>query len=334
MKKLILLLACIPMLFSCEKLMFEETVQSDDPYVNFDYMWKECDEKYAFFEYKNIDWDAVKNQYRPMLYNDMSNDSLFNVIAAMLRELRDDHTNLISQFNVSSYGNFKNSQDNFDWRVILDHYLPENYYNTGPFRHGYIRGDSIAYIRFAAFTGSMNDQHLDFMLNEYENTKGLVIDIRENGGGSIRDIFNLLSRFVDERTLVYYSRLKNGPEHNDFGAKEPAFVSPSAQKRYTKKVVMLADRGSYSASSFTALAVRSIPNIILMGDTTGGGLGIPNGGQLPNGWNYRFSVTQTLDPQGNNYEDGVPPEILAQFNWNDLQKDEILERAIQEINTP
>lgn len=97
---------------------------------------------------------------------------------------------------------------------------------------------------------------------------------------------------------------------------------------------MLADRGSYSDSSFTALAVRSIPNIILMGDTTGGGLGIPNGGQLPNGWNYRFSVTQTLDPQGNNYEDGVPPEILAQFNWNDLQKDEILERAIQEINTP
>ena len=66
--------------------------------------------------------------------------------------------------------------------------------------------------------------------------------------------------------------------------------------------------------------------------TTGGGGGMPNGGQLPNGWTYRFSISQLLDLDGNNYaEDGVPPDILVSFDWTDLTKDEIIERAIQEI---
>ncbi len=66
--------------------------------------------------------------------------------------------------------------------------------------------------------------------------------------------------------------------------------------------------------------------------TTGGGLGLPNGGQLPNGWTYRFSITQALTLDKNpNYENGVPPDIRVLFNWKDLTKDEILERAIAEL---
>lgn len=96
--------------------------------------------------------------------------------------------------------------------------------------------------------------------------------------------------------------------------------------------MVLIDRGSYSATTFFALATKAFKNIKLIGDTTGGGGGLPNGGQLPNGWTYRFSVSQLLDLNGNNYaEDGVSPDIKAAFDWNDLTKDEILERAIEEI---
>jgi C-terminal processing protease CtpA/Prc len=57
---------------------------------------------------------------------------------------------------------------------------------------------------------------MDFMLNRYKDTKGLVLDLRENGGGAITDVFELLSRFVEAKTLLYYVRLKNGKGHNDF----------------------------------------------------------------------------------------------------------------------
>ena len=132
--------------------------------------------------------------------------------------------------------------------------------------------------------------------------------------------------------MTNYSRLKSGPGKNEFTPAEPVYVKPHDGTRYLKKVIVLVDRGSYSASSFTSLATKAIPNMILMGDTTGGGLGLPNGGELPNGWNYRFSITQalTLD-KDESYENGVPPDIVSLFDWNDLTKDEVIEQALTEL---
>ncbi len=264
----------------------------------------------------------------------MSNDSLFDVMGEMMKELRDDHANLVSDFNISRFGVYRKGQDNFDWRIIRDHYLPKDYYTSGPFHHDFIAGDSIAYVRLPAFSGGVSAKNLNFIMSRYRNTKGMIFDLRENGGGTIAYGFRILSRFIKEKTLIYYSTIKDGPGHNDFSALQPCYIEPSEGQNYHKRVIMLIDRGSYSASSFTALSAKAIDNITLMGDTTGGGLGLPSGGQLPNGWTYRFSITQTLDPEGNNYESGVPPDIQVSFNWNNLDKDEVIERAIQEINLP
>ncbi len=319
-------------LFSCEKVLFEEDLATTNPHKNFEYLWNECNEKYTYFDLKNIDWDATKTKYAAKLYDDMSQDSLFNVLGAMLTELKDDHVNLISNFNISFFGTEYLGQDNFYGRLIEENYLKRSYYITRPFAHDFLDNEEIGYIRFASFTGTVNQTNLDFILNRYKDTKGLIFDLRENGGGAVTDIFKILSRFIEEKTLTNYSRIKNGPDHDDFSEAEPVYVTPHNGIRYTNKVIMLVDRGTYSAGSFTALATKAIPNIILMGDTTGGGLGLPNGGQLPNGWTYRFSITQalTLD-KSPDYENGVPPDINVLFDWNDLTKDEVLERAILEL---
>lgn len=333
MKRILLIVLLIPLLSACEKFIFQEEKQSTDPFENFDHLWTKCDKKYSFFEYKNIDWDQIRTRYRAKLYQGMSRDSLFKVMGGMLTELRDDHANLVSDFNVSYYGVENTGPDNFDWRIIEDHYLPNNYYTSGPFRHAFIAGDSIAYVRLSSFPGTVDNANLNFIMNRYQNTRGIIFDIRDNGGGRISDIYNILNRFVYKKTKLYYSRIKSGPEHNDFSSLKPVYVNSASNKRYHQQVIVLADRGTFSAGSFTALAAKAIPRMKLMGDTTGGGLGIPSGGQLPNGWTYRFSVTQTFDLNYNNFENGVPPDIYAIFNWNDRNTDEILEKAIQEINT-
>lgn len=332
MKKLFIIFIVTPFLISCEKTFFEENLESTDPYTNLEYLWKECDEKYSYFDLKNINWNSKKAEYNAKLYYGMSDDSLFNVLGGMLSELKDGHVNLVSNFNLSFFNITHLGPSNFNWRVIEDNYLPANYYGSGPFTHDFISNNEIGYIRFSSFTGTVDDNNLDFILNRYKNTKGLILDLRQNGGGAVVDVFNILSRFVDKTTLVYYSKIKNGPNHNDFSPAEPVYVSPHNGIRYAKKVAVLIDRGTYSAASFTSLATKAIPNLTLIGDTTGGGLGLPNGGQLPNGWRYRFSITQalTLD-QKPDYENGVPPDIHALFNWNDLSKDEVIDRAIQEL---
>ena len=127
------------------------------------------------------------------------------------------------------------SQDNFDWRIIEDNYLPRNYLITGPFQHDFIENNEIGYIRFPSFTGTVDDDQLDFILKRYKNTKGLILDLRENGGGAATDIFNILARFVEKETTLYYSRIKNGKDHNAFGKAEPAILSPHDGIRYQNK---------------------------------------------------------------------------------------------------
>jgi hypothetical protein len=327
-----LLVIIVLFLSSCEKILFEEEIASIDPFENFEYLWNECNEKYAYFELKEVDWDQVKTAYYSKIYYGMSEDSLFNVLGGMLKELKDDHANLISNFNTSFYGVEYQSQDNFDWRIIVDNYITQDYCLTGPFAHNFIANNRIGYIRLPNFANPIHSENIDFILDRYKNTAGLILDLRENGGGAISNIFQILSRFVNTETLVYYSRIKADTAHNHFSDASGAYVQPHNGIRYAKDVVVLTDRGTYSSGSLLAVATKALPHVSLVGDTTGGGLGLPNGGQLPNGWTYRFSITQTLTlDKRPDYENGVPPDVMVQFDWNDLNTDEILEMAIDEL---
>lgn len=318
-------------LSSCEYVLFGPDKASDDPFEVFDYLWEEVNLKYSYFDLKGIDWNQIRQQYRGRLQDGMSEEALFAVLADMMNELRDDHSNLVSPFNVSRYDVALNSNPNYLARTVQEHYIPKSMI-TGAFVHDFIANGEIGYVRYGSFMSFIDSDAMNFVLNRYANTKGLILDLRENGGGSIANIPLLLERFAPERKLVGYFITRNGPNKNDFGPRANFFINRHDGVQYLKPVIVLIDRGSYSASTMFALATKAYPNIRLMGDATGGGGGLPNGGQLPNGWTYRFSISQLLDLQGNSFaEDGVQPDIQAAFDWSDLTTDEIIERAIEEL---
>jgi C-terminal processing protease CtpA/Prc len=334
MKKIVLAITLLAAFSSCEKAFFKKKGESLDAKANFDYLWQEYNMRYAYFDYKKIDWDNVYSKYAPRVYNGMSDDSLFNVMGAMLNELRDGHVNLISPFNISVFDIDLLGPDNIDDRVILENYIGTGRVITGPFTHSFLNNKQIGYVRFPSFTGSVNEHQLDYILDRYKDTKGLIFDIRQNGGGVINDAYTILGRFIDKDTYVYQSRGKTGARHNEFGEPEKSTLAPSESNvKYLKKIVVLTDRGTYSSGSFFTLMAKAIDYMIVLGDTTGGGLGLPNGGQLPNGWTYRCSITQTLDVHGNNYENGIPPDKRVVVTKAGLAAgiDDVLEAAMDEI---
>ena len=325
MKYLILIISIL-LFSSCEKILFKKDMGSTNPLDNFDYLWNEVDKKYSYFELKNIDWDQMKNTYRPMLKDNSTEVELFTVL-----ESKDDHTNLISPFNVSQYNVALNGAKNYRPRTIEEFYLQDPW-RTGALKHDFLSNNEVGYIRYGSFSSGFSDSQMDLILDRYKDTKGIILDLRENGGGAIFNIPKLLGRFVESTTLVGYSITRNGEAHTDFGEKENFYITPHGNVQYLKPVVVLIDRGSYSATTFFAVATKAFPNITLIGDATGGGGGLPNGGQMPNGWTYRFSISQLLDLNDNNYaENGVPADIEVAFDWNNLETDEILERGILEI---
>jgi hypothetical protein len=330
----ILLLIYSLFLLGCSRPFFDEE-PSPNAEETFNYLWKECDEKYSFFKVKGIDWAQKKEQYGSEVYNGMPQQALFDILFDMLHELRDGHVNLISAFQVARFDIGKLGPKNFDDRLLKDFYLSDKYYITGGLSHDLFVDQNIAYVRYSSFSSSVTNDEMNFILNKYKNTEGLIFDVRANGGGSVTNVFNILGHFIDHKTFIYDSYIKTGKGHEDFSGAEKAFIEPSNGSRYFKPVVVLTDRGSYSATSFFSLGVRAIENMTIIGDTTGGGLGAPNGGQLPNGWTYRFSITQTISHDGKNLENGVPPDIQIDLDPNEALNgiDTILERAISFIKT-
>jgi len=258
----------------------------------------------------------------------MKEDQLFEVLCDMLSELRDGHVNLVYS---SDYGRYwawqedypKNFSDSLERR-----YLGTDYKIASGLRYR-VLDDNIGYIRYESFQNPIGEGNLDDVLSYLALCRGLIIDIRNNGGGELTTAELLAARFVHEKTLVGYMQHKTGTGHNDFSDMEPQYLEPSRNLRWHKPVCVLTNRSVYSAANTFAVMMRTLPNVTLIGDHTGGGSGMPMSNSLPNGWSVRYSACPMYDKNKQHTEFGIEPDIYIQLKSNDVQKgiDTIIEAA-------
>lgn len=316
---------------SCEKALIDENPQNS-PTVNFDILWNTVDQKYSFFTLKNINWDSIRQHYEPMVFDGMTDEALFAVLDSMLYHLEDGHVNLISPFNLSrNWQWYLNFPDNFDEDVVERFYLGDDYRIAGGLKYTII--DSVGYLYFESFSNGFTTENLDRMIDYFAGLKGVIIDVRSNGGGSLNNSFALAQRFINEKRQVLVSFEKTGPGHNEFGNGLSYSLSP-ASKVFDGSVVVLTNRRCYSATNAFTAIMSNFENVTIIGDQTGGGGGIPIDNELPNGWRYRFSATAMFLPDSYNIELGIPPDIFqaAPEPRLALGIDDIIERALQEFN--
>ena len=321
---------------SCEKIFMDDD-PGQDPVTVFDEIWTFTDHHYSFFEEKGIDWDAVYDHFRPQISPDMTPVELFDLCAEMLYMLRDGHVNLLSSFDRSRYWEwYLNSPENFYFSIIEREYLRGRQRYIGPFIVAPVgNDDSILYVYYGSFGSPVSDGNLDNLLqilNNPDQLKGLIIDVRNNGGGSPGNGQRIASRFTDQTVYAGTNYIKNGPGHEDFRSKE-VFIEPHDGLRYSGPVAVLTNRKSYSATTYFAQYMSAVETATLIGDTTGGGGGIPAFWDLPNGWLLRVSSSRFYSPDGASIEPGVAPDIYAKIPVTDdhisLKKDEIIEAAIE-----
>lgn len=331
MKKIFFFIVPVLFLMSCEEIFYTKE-PANSPQGNFYFLWNELDKKYAFFDLKKIDWDSVYMVYDPLVEENMNEEEFFNVMADMLFELRDGHVNLFAPFNVSrNWTWFLDYPQNFNYTIIQRNYLKEDYFITGALKHAQI--GNVGYIYYESFGAPVTDYAIDFVVDYYKNLKGIIIDVRDNGGGSVGNGFKIASRFTKEKRHIYTTLKKTGPGKTDFGEEKKVYLSPDGENQFTGNVIVLTNRNSYSATTFFAATMKALPHCTIVGDTTGGGGGVPMGGEMPNGWTYRFSVTKTIMPNGWDIELGVPADIVIDLDPVDEQNgvDTILEEALRII---
>lgn len=331
---LILLLATILAFASCERALMADDLSATAPNT-FDYLWQRFDQQYSMFDIKGVDWQAVYDSLRPRVYSGMSSDSLFSVCATMLGTLNDGHVNLYAGFDVSRadslYYRFY-SQDGIDVNTMVLNYLGIGYHSTGGMAHTALCDGRVIYIYYGSFSSTVSVPLFRRLIQSYPKAEGMVLDMRGNGGGSLSNVIKILSLMPSHGQRLYYSQIKSGPAHDQFTPLVTTYAPNLSGDTtlFTRPVVVLIDRGCFSATSVFAICTQAYDNMILMGDTTSGGLGLPSMGALPNGWYYRIPVTRALALDGNNYENGVPPDILLPFDRlraQTLGRDNIIDSA-------
>jgi len=304
------------------------------PGSNFDVFWQGFDQHYSYFPLKGVNWDSVYQVYRPQINDNTTDDELFNILVEIGRVLQDGHyfiTNDADYF-FSYYGN--SPKDSIPVQPFPAFSYLENEQSAGEYiSYATVRDTQLGYLHISTFEGAPDEYlTIDQAIQYLSTTTGLILDVRTTRGGSTGLAETIAGYFADQTYLYRYFKYRNGKNWNDYTDSIPAYVTPTTRSRYLKPVVVITDRRCFSACEGFVLALKSLPTIRTLGDTTYGGTGNPITQELPNGWNYRVSTWFVTRPNGEVVEGlGIAPDILEPYVPFDTFNltDNAIERAIQ-----
>ena len=310
----------------------DEEEYDNTPQGTFEALWKIIDERYCFFDYKkqeyDLEWNNVYNKYKVRVSNQMNSEQLFEVMSQMLGELRDGHVNLSTSYDFGRYWKWHEDYPSNSSDTLQRRYLGTDYRIAAGMKYK-ILDDNIGYVYYGSFSDGIGEGNIDEVLYHFMACRGLIIDIRNNGGGMLTNAEKLAARFVHEPTLVGYMQHKTGTGHNDFSEMEEQWLEPSSNIRWHKHVCVLTNRSVYSAANEFVKYMKQMPNVTIVGDKTGGGAGMPFSDLLPNGWAVRFSACPMYDTQKQNTEFGIEPDHYVSLTDEDFNRgeDTIIELA-------
>lgn len=316
----------------------EEEQFDSTPRGNMEALWRIMDEHYCFFDVKKqqlgVDWDEVHTRYATHVNNSMSRYQLFELLTSMIGELRDGHVNLSAAFDYGRNWSWKEDYPMNFYDALQNNYLGTDYRISGGMKYR-ILDDNTGYVYCPSFEYNFGAGNLDEIMLHLAPCSKLILDVRGNGGGMISSAQHLAARFTNKELLVGYIQHKNGRGHDDFSEMEEQRLKPAEGIRWQKKVCVLTNRSVFSAANEFVKYMKAIKDngtadkIIIVGDCTGGGAGMPFSSELPNGWGVRFSACPMYDVNKNSTEFGISPDVKVDISNEDYSKgiDTILEVA-------
>jgi peptidase S41-like protein/tricorn protease-like protein len=302
----------------------------------FDQMWHETDLTYSMFAVKQVNWDSVGAVYRPRAVAAKSDFAFARVLSDMLSSLHDRHVSLTPGRGAMpmTYLAASDLQPlDFDSTLVQRTYLTRRL-SAAVVQHfdaGWL-SPTVAYIRIANFVGDDWGAELDAALDSLQAAKQLVLDMRSNPGGNYELALDLAGRFTDQSRVFGYVRIRNGPKHDDLTDPIAETLRPTGRRKFTGPIYLLTNRRVFSSAENFVLALRQLPNVVAVGDTTGGSSGRPVTRELANGWTYELSTWIEYNTENRVVEDaGVAPSVVVPRSANgaSAKRDAVLDRVLQ-----
>lgn len=332
------------------------------PEEQFEQFWRAFKDHYAFFDLKKVNWDTVYQTYRPKVNSKTKEQDLIQLFQEMVAPLKDGHITIskgdkvIFKAQKPSYfkQEFKGKEDEF-WSMV-EGTLVQNGFSKpkpiGPTFKGialfyYGQSAELGYLRITRCFGEVSslfdddlekkdiqimERMLDSILTMQAPKRGLIIDLRGNGGG--HGGLEMASRFVQLRQLTHYKATKIPGSDSSYTKKEAFYSQLFQGYRYTQPIVVLTnDKTASSAEDFT-LTLSSQPHVQLVGTPTSGMLSDMYAIELNDEITVTLSNQVYYGPDDQILEDnGVPIDIEITNSKEDLvtQKDPVVEKALERL---
>lgn len=188
-------------------------------------------------------------------------------------------------------------------------------------------GKKIGYLKIEMFSNNITKQvKKELESLKKKNIDKLVIDVRDNPGGYLTQVTEILSLFMTKKDVIYQLQTKNNKEK---------VYSTSSKATYSYPVVVLINENSASASEILASAFKETYNAEIVGVNSYGKGTVQKTGDLNNGDTIKYTVQKWLTPKGNWInEKGVTPtkEVKLELKENETlteDNDNQLKAAIE-----
>ena len=318
------------------------------PEKYFEKFWTTYRDNYAFFQLKGVDWDETYKKYRPQINEKTNETELVKIFSEMVEPLKDGHVAILKgedflyKFKKPSLfkQEFKGIEKDL-WKTSFQT-LQKNGFSEikgiGPLVKDenlyYVSQNSeIGFIRISRCFGTLEsifddkkeigDTKLmltlfDSILNSFYKTKGIIIDIRSNGGG--HGGIELATRFALEKIITHFKAIRIKGGYENFTELEPIYITPNIGVTYSKSIVILTnDKTASSAEDFT-ISLYKQKNVTVIGTNTSGMLSDMFVTDLPNKLSFTLSNQRYYSTEKELLEEiGLPVKIEIKNTKKDIE---------------
>lgn len=188
-----------------------------------------------------------------------------------------------------------------------------------------MKEDKIGYIQVTEFDDVTTDQYKEALEDlENQGMKGLVVDLRNNPGGNVDTVTDMLDLMLPEGTTLSIK---------DKQGKESVYESDD-EHQFTKPLVVLVNENSASASEIFSGAIQTFGTGEVVGTTTYGKGVVQQIFDLKDGTSVKLTIAEYLiaGQFGINGK-GVTPDVEVQYEKDaqNSDRDNQLEKALEEV---
>lgn len=290
---------------------------------------KLIDENYSYRDLRQVDWTARFARFEPWLLDAPDAASFAHSAARLLSAAGDLHIWLDAggqRFATHIPDTVPNVRVDLLGKRVGEWKQLSRQVATG------VVGEGIRYVMIGAWDNEQTVRDALAAIRLADPRRGLIIDVRMNGGGN-----ELLGRavagcFVDDRTV--YARhviVKDGTPGKPM---DRAFQPNPDGPKYRGPIALLIGPKVVSSSESFVKMIDGLPGAVTIGARTGGASGNPQPYELGNGVTVFLPSWRDLMPDGTAMEGrGIEPRIAVEATIADLvERDPVLERAITELS--